>query len=89
MFYIGFGLLFNSKGWIGIFPILASCSYAIFCLNSNNAQILRYGLVLNQLLWLIHDVCIKAYPSIIVEILISFITIYNIFKYYKIKNKKI
>ena len=47
IFYILFGLAFNTKGWIGIFPILASSSYAIFCLKSNNAQILRYGLVLN------------------------------------------
>lgn len=82
-FYILFGLLFNTKGWIGIFPILASSSYAIFCLKSNKAQILRYGLVLNQVLWLFHDTFIRAYPSMVVEILISLITIYNIIKYSK------
>ena len=81
LFYIGFGLLFNSRGWIGMFPILASSSYAIFCLKSNNAQALRYGLVLNQILWFIHDLYVRAYPSMGVEILISIITIYNIIKY--------
>lgn len=81
IFYILFGIFFNTKGWIGIFPILASSSYAMFCLKSKNAQSLRYGLLLNQILWLIHDVYIKAYPSIIVEILVSIITVYNIIKY--------
>lgn len=83
MFYIVFGLLFNSRGWIGIFPILASSGYAIFCLKSDNAQTLRYGLVLNQILWIIHNIYVKAYPSIITEIIISIITIYNIVKYSK------
>ena len=86
IFYIVFGLLFNSKGWIGIFPILASSSYAIFCLKSDNAQTLRYGLILNQILWLIHDLYIKAYPSMVVEILISIITGYNILRYSKQEN---
>lgn len=86
-FYILFGLAFNTKGWIGIFPILASSSYAIFYLKSDNAQILRYGLVLNQILWFFHDLFVKAYPSMVVEVLISIITIYNIIKYklYKIE----
>jgi len=88
IFYILFGLAFNTKGWIGIFPILASSSYAIFCLKSNNAQILRYGLVLNQILWFLHDMFVKAYPSMTVEILISIITIYNIINSTKINKKK-
>jgi len=88
LFYIIFGLLFNSKGWIGIFPIIASSSYAIFCLKSNNAQTLRYGLVLNQILWLIHSIYVRAYPSMIIEILISIITIYNILRYSKQKDLK-
>ncbi len=90
IFYILFGISFNTKGWIGIFPILASSIYAIFCLKSKNAQSLRYGLLLNQILWLIHDLYIRAYPSIVVEILVSIITIYNIVKYFmdnKVENK--
>ena len=86
--YIILGLLFNTRGLIGIFPIFAASSYAIFCLKSRNAQTLRYGLVLNQILWLIHNVYIKAYPSMVVEIIISIITIYNIIKYSKQKIAK-
>lgn len=84
-FYVIFGLIFNTRGFIGIFPILASSSYAIFCLRSEEAQFLRYGLVLNQILWFCHDIFIRAYPSMIVEILVSLITIYNIIKF---SNKK-
>lgn len=86
IFYILFGIFFNTKGWIGTFPILASSSYAMFCLKSKNAQSLRYGLVLNQILWFIHDAYIKSYPSIVVEILVSIITAYNIVKY-SVNNK--
>ena len=89
VFYILFGLAFNTKGWIGIFPILASSSYAIFCLKSNDAQILRYGLVLNQILWFLHDICVKAYPSMVTEVLIAIITIYNIIKESKRKDNKL
>ena len=89
VFYILFGLAFNTKGWIGIFPILASSSYAIFCLKSNDAQILRYGLVLNQILWFLHDICVKAYPSMVTEVLIAIITIYNIIKESKREDNKL
>lgn len=84
-FYVIFGFIFNTRGFIGIFPILASSSYAIFCLRSEETQFLRYGLVLNQILWFCHDIFIRAYPSMIVEILVSLITIYNIIKF---SNKK-
>ncbi len=84
-FYVIFGLIFNTRGFIGVFPILASSTYAIFCLRSEEAQFLRYGLVLNQILWFCHDIFIRAYPSMIVEILVSLITIYNIIKF---SNKK-
>lgn len=87
-FYIVFGLVFNTKGFIGTFPILAASSYAIFCLKSNNSQKLRYGLVLNQVLWSIHDIYVKAYPSLAVEILISIITIYNIVRYGRLLSKQ-
>lgn len=86
-FYVIFGLVFNTKGFIGIFPILASSSYAIFCLKSEKVQILRYGLVLNQILWFCHDVFIKAYPSMLVEILMSLIAIYNIIKFSRKRNQ--
>ena len=88
LFYIGFGLWFNTQGWIGVFPIIASSSYAYFCLKSKNVQFLRYGLVLNQILWFVHDIYIKAYPTAIVAVLVSTISIYNIVKYNKEKNLK-
>lgn len=81
IFYILFGVFFNTKGWVGVFPILASSSYCMFCLISKNTQSLRFGLLLNQILWFIHDIYVKSYPSVGVEIIVSIITIYNIIKY--------
>lgn len=86
MFYIIFGLIFNSKGFIGFFPIIGSSLYAIFFIKSKNAQTLRIGLIINQLLWFSHDIYIKAYPSMIMEIVISVVTLYNIIKFSKQKN---
>ena len=85
LFYIIFGLVVNSRGWIGVFPIMSACIYLIFCFISNNAQTLRYGLVLNQNIALIHDIYLKAYPSVITEVLVIIIAIYNILKFNKEK----
>lgn len=78
VFYISFGIMFNSKGWIGIFPIIASSSYAVFCLKSKDEIVLKYGLILNQLLWLVHDIYVMAVPAIVVEIIVTVLSIYNI-----------
>ena len=83
MFYIIFGLAVNSRGLIGIFPIMSACTYLIFCFISNNAQTLRCGLIVNQNMALVHDIFIKAYPSVITEVLVIIISIYNILKFNK------
>lgn len=45
IFYIVFGIVFNTKGIIGLFPIVASASYVLFCYSSSKAQIMRYALL--------------------------------------------
>ena len=84
IFYITFGYAFNNIGWIGIFPIMASSSYVLFCLLGKSAKSMRYGLIVNQVLWFFHDVYVKAYPAVVLEILVVSLCIYNILK----KDKK-
>lgn len=87
IFYITFGYAFNNIGLIGIFPIMASSSYVLFCLLGKSAQSMRYGLIVNQVLWFFHDIYVKAYPAVTLEILVVSFCVYNIVKDY-IKGRK-
>ena len=86
--YVILGIIFNSRGWIGIIPIIASSSYAVFCLKGKNVQAMRYGLIFNQMLWIIHDYVVKVYPSIVVEIFVIMTAMYNSTKYYQHRQKQ-
>ena len=80
IFYVVFGLMVNVRGFIGFLPIIASSTYVIFCLGSKNVQQQRAGLILNLLIHLVHDIYIKAYPTVITEIIVVILTTYNIYK---------
>ena len=64
------GLIVNNLGYIGYLPIIASASYTIFVYISKNAQQMRYALIFNLLLWIIHCFYIQAYPSVITNCVI-------------------
>lgn len=74
------GLLANNRGIIGIFPIVAIVSYTVFIYTTKNEQQMRYALVLNMMLWFVHNFWIMAYPSAITNILICLWTLFQIFK---------
>ena len=47
---------------------------------------MKYGLIINQALWFIHDIYIKAYPAVMLEIILVISTSYSIIKLSKINN---
>lgn len=77
------GLWANNRGFIGLFPITASASYTIFMYTTKNEQQMRWALVSNLLLWLVHDIYVQAYPSAITDIVLSIWTLMQI-----IRNRK-
>ena len=78
------GIYMNNLGVIGMLAILASVSYTIFMYITKNDQQMRYAVVFNSILWLIHDYCIKSYSTVLTGFVFIFWTLIQI-----IKNKNI
>ena len=74
------GVTVNNLGIIGYLPIIASASYTICVYTSKTAQQMRYALICNLSLWLIHCLYIQAYPSVVTNTIICSWTIFNAFK---------
>jgi hypothetical protein len=74
------GFWANNRGIIGFFPIIASASYTVFIYTTKNEQQMRWALVSNLLLWLVHDTYVQAYPSAITDIALSLWTLLQIFR---------
>ena len=77
--YIALGVLTNTRGFIGLLPVLASVEYTLFVYFAKTAQLLRYGALINLLLWMIHDICIALYGALISDIILIVITTVSIF----------
>lgn len=75
-----FGLWANNRGFIGLFPIIASSSYTIFMFTTKNEQQMRWALISNLMLWFVHDIYVQAYPSAATDVLLSIWTIVQIFR---------
>ena len=74
------GLWANNRGIIGLFPIIASASYTIFMFITKNEQQMRWALVSNLILWLVHDIYVQAYPSAVTDLVLSVWTMAQIWK---------
>lgn len=65
------GLWANNRGIIGLFPVIASAEYTILMYITKNEQQMRWALVINLMLWLIHDFYVQAYPSSLTDLVLS------------------
>lgn len=74
------GLWANNRGIIGLFPIIASASYTVFMFTTKDEQQMRWALVSNLVLWLVHDIYVQAYPSAVTDLVLSIWTAIQIFK---------
>ena len=73
------GVYLNNRGIIGFLPIIASIEYTIGLYLTKNSQQMRYIIILNLLLWFIHDTYIQAYPAALNDMGISLWTAWQIF----------
>ena len=77
---IGIGI--NNLGIYGLLPIAATVSYTIFLFATKNEQQMRYAVIINLLLWCVHDFYIQAYPAAISDVIISLWSAMQIFKHH-------
>lgn len=79
--YIVIGVLTNTLGIIGFLPVLACVEYTVWTYFAKTAQILRYGAIINLLLWLVHDIVIQLYGAVLSDVILIVITLISIIKY--------
>ena len=77
------GLYVNNRGIFGLLGIIATVSYTVCMYVTKNEQQMRYAFVFNSILWGIHDAYVQAYPSALMDIILSLWTFLQI-----IKNRK-
>ena len=77
---IGIGLYVNNLAIIGLLPIIASASYTICIYITKNEHQMRWALMINMILWFIHNLYVQAYPSAIANILLCGWTLTQIYK---------
>ena len=66
----GLGLYFNTRGLIGLCPILGSVLFVIFAYIAKSAQHLRLIIGITILIWSFHDFTIKSYPLFVMDFVI-------------------
>lgn len=64
------GLWANNRGYIGWLPVIASAEYTVCMYLLGSAQGMRYALITNLLMWLVHDVYIQSYPMATMDLLL-------------------
>jgi hypothetical protein len=82
------GTYFNNLGLIGLLPLISSVSYTIVSFATDKVQWLRWVTVENMLLWSFYDFTIKAYPALVMDVVITLTTLIAISKYSSLNHKK-
>ena len=85
VFCVIFGLMANNRGFVGVFPMMASLVYTFFLYATRNEQQIRFALIINLMFWFVHDFWVGAYPSAVMDIGLSAWTLFTIIKNMKIK----
>ena len=82
-----FGLIANNRGFVGVFPMMASLVYTLFLYATRNEQQIRFALIINLMLWFVHDFWVGAYPSAVMDVGLSAWTLFSILKNMKVDKK--
>ena len=69
-----------------ILPPVASVQYTVWSSEAKTAQLIRIGLLINLVMWCIHNFGMGLYPSAIMSTIVSFVTAVNILKGKEEKN---
>ena len=80
------GLYANNRGIYGLFPIVAFSGYTWSMYWAKNDQQMRYSLIVNLSLWLIHDFYIQAYPSAFMDVALCVWSFYQAMR--RVKRKR-
>ena len=68
------GLYFNTRGLVGLCPIMASVLFVIFTYIAKSAQHMRLNIGFTIVIWSFHDFTIKSYPLFIMDFTIAILS---------------
>jgi hypothetical protein len=80
---VAIGIYANNLGIIGWLPIVASSAYTLCIYLTKDEQQMRYSLIVNMVLWFVHNAYVQAYPSALANIVLCVWTLVQIVKYRK------
>ncbi len=71
----------NNLGFIGWLPIIAAGSYTFCIYFTKNEQQMRWALIINLVMWFVHNVYVQSYPSAIGNVLLMIWTTVQALRY--------
>ena len=71
------GIYANNRGIFGLLPISAFTFYTIAMYMAKDEQQMRYALVINLSLWVVHDFYIQSYPAAFMDVALSGWSLYQ------------
>ncbi|GAB2023989.1 hypothetical protein OfM1_00590 [Lactovum odontotermitis] len=70
-----FGVIVNKNGFIGYLPIVASVGYSLLLMKTENNLLIKYGLVVNALLWATYNLSIRDYVGAATNLIYALVTL--------------
>jgi len=81
------GLYTNNRGIYGVLPVSAFVFYTLAMYMSSNEQQMRYALIVNLMLWFVHDFYIQSYPAAFMDVALSVWSFYQAMRHIQRKRQ--
>lgn len=82
---IAISLLVNTRGLIGLLPIVATVQYGLVVRRAKYPQLVRLSILIATVLWGIHDISIGLYAPAPIYFISTIIIIRNLLQHYRPK----
>ena len=76
------GLLFNTRGWLGLMPVAATTEYAVCCYCIRGVLATKWSILINILLWVVYSFLILDFSTAISNSVMFFLDAAVIFRMY-------
>ncbi len=84
---IAIGLFVNTRGLIGLLPIIATVQYGLIVRRARYPQLVRFSILIATLLWSVHDLSIGLFAPAPIYLMSIIIIARNLLQYRRPKRK--
>ena len=67
-FSVGISIAFNNLGFVGLLPVISSIMFILY-MDTPNIIRFKFLMIFNACCWLVHDIYVKSYTSLVFDIL--------------------